>query len=208
MKVYAVRGDYKKFAGLLYKDRRVASSFYGSVHGVTLAPEWENFEVIKGVGNDGRTTSKHPVGNFALVEGYENPTFDDMAKTALEPHIARYGEFLPLRYGSATRWLFNCLNSVAALDLGTSVVRRDTVEPYPIRDLRGPLYFKLELLVNEWIFMPAERPTQIFVTDKFVKVVEEHGLTGFEFHEIWDSAAPLPVERPARPNVPSPRDLH
>lgn len=205
MKIYAVRGNFKKFAGLLYKDQRVASSFYNREPGLSLAAEWENFEVMKDVGNDGLTTSRHPVGNFADLGCY-TPTLDEAAKAALEPHIAQYGEFLPVRYANQTRWMFNCMHLLSALDIDNSVIKRFT--DGRIMHLQGPLYFKPELLVNEWIFLPEERPAEIFVTDKFVKVVEEHGLMGFEFHEIWDSAAPLPVERPVRPNVSSRRDSH
>jgi hypothetical protein len=207
MKVYEVRGNYKKFAGLLYKDQRVASSFYNREPGLSLAAEWENFEVMKDVGNDGITTSRHPVGNFADLGCY-TPTLDEAAKAALEPHIAQFGEFLPVRYANQTRWLFNCMNLIEALDLEISVVRRDTIEPYPIRHLRGPLYFKPELLVNEWIFLPAERPAEIFVTDKFVKVVEDHKLTGFDFHEIWDSNDKPPAQKPHDPALMMRRDLN
>ena len=101
MKIYAVRGDYKKFAGLRYEDERVASSLYDHSPGTLLAPEWENFEVIKGTGNDGFKMSRYPVGNFAFLQlSSRDPTFGEEAKNVLEPHIARYGEFLPLRHGS------------------------------------------------------------------------------------------------------------
>jgi hypothetical protein len=206
MKIYAVRGNYKKFAGLLYKDRRVASSFYDREPAASLVPEWKNFEVIKDVGNDGLTTSRHPVGNFASLEGYDNPTLDEVAKAALEPHIAQYGEFLPVRYANETRWVFNCLRLLSALDIDNSVITR-----FPdgrIMHLQGPLYFKPELLKDEWLFLPAERPYQIFVTDKFVKVVEDHKLTGFDFHEIWDSNDKPPAQKPHDPALMMRRDLN
>ena len=49
MKVYAVRGNYKKFAGLLYKDSLVQEQFYQRTPGKSLLSEWENIEVKKGV---------------------------------------------------------------------------------------------------------------------------------------------------------------
>ncbi len=208
MKVYEVRSDYEKFAGLLYKDSRVQTQFYNRKPGVSLVSEWKNIEVRKGVGNDGLTTNRHAVGNFAYLEGYQNPTFDEKAKAAFESHIGKFGEFLSAHYANQTRWMFNCLNIVAALDLETSVMRRDTVPPYPIRQLKWPLYFKPELLINEWIFLPAERPAEIFVTDKFVKVVEEHKLTGFNFNEIWDGNDKPPAQKPHDPALMTRRDLN
>ncbi len=206
MKVYEVRGNYKKFADLLYKDRRVASSFYDREPGVSLASEWENFEVIKGVGNDGLTTSRHAVGNFAELENSRDLTFDDRAKAAFEPLIERFGEFLPVRYGNQARWMFNCLHLLSALSIDDSVITRFT--DGRIMHLRGPLYFKPGLLINEWIFLPAERPAEIFVTDKFVKVVEEHKLTGFNFNEIWDSNDKPPVQKAHDPALITRRDLN
>ena len=206
MKVYEVRGNYKKFAGLLYKDSHVQEQFYKRTPGESLLSEWENIEVKKGEGNGGLTTSRHPVGNFADLESYRNPTVDDVARTALEPHIGSCGEFLPIQYNNRTRWLFNCTHLLSALDIDNSVITR--FADGRIMHLQGPLYFKSEFLKNEWIFMPAERPAEIFVTDKFVKVVEEHKLTGFDFHEIWDSETPLPKERQIDPALVSRRDLN
>jgi hypothetical protein len=206
MKVYEVRGNYKKFAGLVYKDSRIQEQFYQRMPGKSLIPEWENIEVKKATGGDGLTTSIHSVGNFAALEMYVNPTFDEVAKAALEPHIAQYGEFLSVRYASQTRWMFNCLRLLSALDIDNSVITR-----FPdgrIMHLQGPLYFKPELLKDEWIFMPAERPAEIFVTDKLVKVVEDNKLTGFNFNEIWDSNDKPPAQKPHDPALMMRRDLN
>jgi hypothetical protein len=208
MKIYVVRGNYKKFASVLFKTREVASSFYQRESGLHLLTDWETQEVVKGVGYGGRKTSPHPVGNFADLEGCINPTFDDVARTALEPHIGSYGEFLPLSYDGKTRWLFNCTHMLTALDLEASIVDRFDSPPYRISYLRGPLYFKPQILANEWVFLPAEGPYEIFVTDKFVKVVEENKLTGFDFHEIWDSSYIPPAVKPVSPEILRRRDMH
>ena len=208
MKVYEVRGNYKKFAGLLYKDNRVQEQFYQREKGISLIPQWENFEVKKSEGNGGLTTSRHPIGHFAALEGSWNFTFDEEAYKLLEPHIKTAGEFLPIIYDGKSRWFFNCMNLLATVDLETSVVRRETIPPYEIRELKWPLYFKPELLVNQWIFMPAECQNEVFVTDKFVKVAEEHKLTGFDFHEIWVSNDKPPAQKPHDPALMVRRDLN
>jgi hypothetical protein len=208
MKVFAVRGNYKAYAGLLYKNREIASRFYDRPAAKFMALEWEMFDVIKDVGNDGLTTSRYPVGHFAYLESYDNPTMDDTARQALGDGIASRGEFLPLKFGSQTRWLFNCTNLVAALNMDHSVVRREAAPPYDIRELRGPLFFKPEVLKDEWVFLPAERPYEIFVTDKFVNVVEEHKLSGFNFHELWDGDDPLPTQKLVDPTLSHRRDLN
>jgi hypothetical protein len=192
---------------LLYENRRDASRFSDYPAGKVLAPDWKTFEVTKGSGYGGLTTSQHPVGDFALLESAKwNPTMSDHARAVLEPHITTLGEFLPLRYADKTRWLFNCTHLLAAIDLDKSVVSR--FDDGRIMHLKGPLYFKADTLKHEWMFLPAERPSTIFVTDKFVKVVEEAKLTGFEFHEIWDSDDPPPKEKPVDPALMHRRDLH
>jgi hypothetical protein len=207
MKAYEVRGNYKKFAKLLFQTREVASLFFHREMGTSLITDWVTQEVIKGTGYGGRKTSSRPVGNFAYLEGFDNPTFDDVARAALEPHIALYGEFLSLKYDGKTRWLFNCTHLLTALDLETSIVDRSETRPYRINYLRGPLYFKSEILANEWVFLPAEMPGEVFVTDRFVKVVEAHNLTGFDFREIWDSSKQPPAVKPISPEILQRRDM-
>jgi hypothetical protein len=205
MKIYTDSGDYGRFANLLYKERRIADHFYYHLPGTVLAPEWETFEVVKGTDN-GKTPSRNPVGNLAELERVGNWTLDARAKEVLESYLAPNGELLPLRYGNEPRWLFNCTNLVRAINLDLSVV--DRFSDGKINYLRGPLFFDQKLLENEWIFMPAERPAEIFVTDKFVKVIEDNKLTGFKFKEIWDSEAPVPTQKPVNTQFLHRQDMH
>jgi hypothetical protein len=208
MKVFEVRGNYQLFAGLQFKDRTIATRYYRRQLGKLLMLEWEPFEVIKGVGNDGLKMSKHPLGDFANLESDKNPTMDSAARAALEQHISSYGEFLPIKYGDETRWLFNCTNLLTAVNMEISLVTHFSTPPYRIAELKGPLYFNLALLETEWIFFPAECPAEIFVTDKFVKVVEDNKLTGFDFHEIWDSNNKPPAQKPHDPALMTRRNLN
>jgi hypothetical protein len=204
MKIYSDYGD-ERFANLLYRDRVVADHLYYHAAGTSLVRDWKVVDVVKGTDN-GRTTSRKPVGNLAELERVGNWTLDAQARDVLEPFLAANGELLPLRYGSEPRWLFNCTNSISSIDLALSVV--DRFSDGKINYLRGPLFFKHDMVEDAWIFMPAERPAEIFVTDKFLKVVEDNKLTGFKFKQIWDSEVPAPEQKPVNTQFLHRRDLH
>jgi hypothetical protein len=205
MKVFLGVSDYDHYAGLLYKDRRVASYFYQWPPGKLQAPEWETFEVVKSTDN-GSTTSRNPVGNFARLEGSPNWVLDARAKEVLEPYLAPEGELLPLRYRSEPRWMFNCTNVIPAYDLDLCTVSQ--FSDGKINNVRFPVYFVESQIRNQAVFMPAECPMFIFVSEEVAKAAQEAKLTGFVFSEEWDSEAPVPAQMPVNTQFLHRRDLH
>lgn len=111
------------------------------------------------------------------------------------------GYFLDTRLASDTRYkLFICEREVDALDSERSDIHR--FRSGNISDV-----FRHELdadrLRDQHVFRLKHRPSQVFVSDRVVDLVREHGLTGFLFQEIWSSEtggvqlppAVLPIER-------------
>jgi hypothetical protein len=205
MKIFFGVSDYDHYAGLLYQDRRVAGYFYDHPAGTLLAPEWETFDVIKGTDN-GRTTSRKPMGNLAVLEKTRDWVLDARAKEVLEPYLAPNGELLPLRYGDEPRWLFNCTNVIPAYDLELCTVLR--FSDGKIMDVRFPVYFVESQIKNQKVFMPAERPVFIFVSEEVAKAAQEAKLTGFVFSEEWDSEAPVPTQKPVNTQFLHRQDMH
>jgi hypothetical protein len=197
--------DCGQYVDLLYQDRRVAGYFYDFPAGTPLAPEWESFDVIKGTDN-GRTTSRKPMGNLAVLEKTRNWVLDARAKEVLEPYLAPNGELLPLRYGDEPRWLFNCTNVIPAYDLELCTVLR--FSDGKIMDVRFPVYFVESQIKNQKVFMPAERPVFIFVSEEVAKAAQEAKLTGFVFSEEWDSEAPVPTQKPVNTQFLHRQDMH
>ena len=111
------------------------------------------------------------------------------------------GYLLDTRLAFETRYkLFVCERESDALDLERSDIRR--FRSGNISDV-----FRHELhadrLRDQHVFRLKYCPSQVFVSDRVVDLVREHGLTGFVFEEIWSSEtggvqlppAELPIER-------------
>jgi hypothetical protein len=205
MKVFFGVSDFNRYAGLLYKDRGIAGYLYSHSAGELLAPKWEPFEVIKGMDN-GRTTSRKPMGNLAVLEKTRNWVLDARAKEVLESYLAPNGELLPLRYGKEPRWLFNCTNVIPAYDLDRCAVLR--FSDGKIMDVKFPVFFVESKVKNQAVFIPAERPVFIFVSEQVAKAAQDAKLTGFVFSEEWDSKAPVPAQKPVNTQFLHRRDLH
>jgi hypothetical protein len=107
----------------------------------------------------------------------------------LEPHVAQLGEFLPLRCKEAEWVLFNVMRKIDALDVERSKLSYFKSSPGEVMSLLEPA-FKPELLHGELIFrIPQRGGSDVFVTDAFASLVEQHGLTGFNLKLVWDSDA-------------------
>jgi hypothetical protein len=99
--------------------------------------------------------------------------------------MAPSGEFLEMKYGNESVYAFNVTNVIDVLDENKSEVKRFkssgrimSIERYE---------FIPHLLEDQVIFKIPQQKVRIYVTDKFVKRVNEHGLVGLEFVERWNN---------------------
>jgi hypothetical protein len=108
---------------------------------------------------------------------------NDAARARLEPHLAAYGEFLPLKCDAGRYWTFNVTRLVDAFDEDASelfrgetgnilMIKRHVFRP---GKLKGLLLFKLSTIPHG----------RIYVTNLFVELIEASGLTGLEFKRVW-----------------------
>lgn len=109
---------------------------------------------------------------------------DGLAKMKLEKILSPYGEFLPIYNHEQELFLFHLLNRLPALDLEQSVV-----DYYPgsnrIAHIREYVFQK-EVVEGQLIFeVDQDSRAQIFVTDRFIKLVEEHQLKGLNYILFW-----------------------
>jgi hypothetical protein len=107
------------------------------------------------------------------------------AKAILQDLMAPSGEFLEMKYGNESVYAFNVTNVIDVLDENKSEVKRFkssgrimSIERYE---------FIPHLLEDQVIFKIPQQKVRIYVTDKFVKRVNEHGLVGLEFVERWNN---------------------
>lgn len=114
------------------------------------------------------------------------------AIVATQDLLADKVEPLPLEHDSLELFAINVLNVVPALDRSRTELRL-----WPDGGIRKITRhaFSQEIIKDCAIFkIPEFISTYIFVTDAFRERVLQHGLTGFRFNELWDSAA-IPADK-------------
>ena len=136
-----------------------------------------------------RNTRKSPRESNAVLADFSNlgngpePCFSARAKALLGPRIDALGQWLALECNEAPYWLFNVTHTVDALDEQQSEVAR-----YSDGRIMGidSFVFKPESLRGELLFHVRNTPgVPNLVTQDFVDLVYEHGLTGFSFRLVW-----------------------
>jgi hypothetical protein len=136
-----------------------------------------------------RNTESTPRGSKANLGDYSNlgygpePCFSARAKSVLEPHIDGLGQWLELECDEAPYWLFNVTHKVDALDEANSqLIRFDDGRVMRIAQFA----FHPDRLRGQLLFHVPQRPGgPNLVTQDFVDLVHEHGLTGFSFRLVW-----------------------
>ena len=136
-----------------------------------------------------RNTEKSPCGSSAVLPDLSNvgsgtkPCLSERAKAVLGPRIDSLGQWLPLECDEAPYWLFNVTQTVDALDESESqLIRFDDGRVMRIAQFT----FHPEKLRGELLFKVPQGPGHPnLVTQDFVDIVHEHGLTGFSFRLLW-----------------------
>lgn len=136
-----------------------------------------------------RNTEKSPRRSSAILADYScldtgsQPCFGERSKRALCRQLDASGQWLALECAEAPYWLFNVTHSVDALDESKSeLIRFDDGRIMRIAQFA----FQPERLRGQLIFQLPQRPgAPNLVTQDFVDLVHEHGLTGFSFRLLW-----------------------
>jgi hypothetical protein len=108
---------------------------------------------------------------------------NDAARAKLEPHLASYGEFLPLKCDAGQYWTFNVMHLVDAFDEDASELMRG--ETGNILMIKKHV-FRPEKLKGSLLFKPSQIPHgSVYVTESFADLVKACGLTGLVFKRVW-----------------------
>ena len=112
--------------------------------------------------------------------------FNQKAKDCLEGVFGDYVEFVPAKYQDDIYYIVNVLNIIDGLNYEKSEFeKRDNGRPYSINkfSLRPNIVNNIsifKLFLEDRIYS-----TEIFVSQEVKDIVEENGLTGFSFEEVW-----------------------
>jgi hypothetical protein len=129
---------------------------------------------------------KQKLADYSNVNHNVHPVFSDRAKQVLAPHLDGLGQWIELVADpDPTYWLFYITNVVDALDLANSEVVYFPSTPGKVMAI-DRYSFKPEAVRDQWLFTLPQRPgSNRCVTDRFVDLVRQHGLTGLEFKLLW-----------------------
>jgi hypothetical protein len=127
--------------------------------------------------------------DFPAGSGGTYQIMSHVAREKIGLHIEKYGEFLPLGCEWGKFWAFHVTRFVDALDEDASDVLRATDEPALVLMIHKHV-FQPAKLTSDWMFkLPQSRGRGTFyVTDPFVNLIRESGLTGLYFRREWTSS--------------------
>lgn len=119
--------------------------------------------------------------------GFTIPVFSKRAIEILTPVISGSAEILALITDSGEYYGVNVTAVIDVIDYTKSDYRTYS-DGKRIMAFKKYAFLQSQELIQHNIFKIIDEPTRrAFVSDKFKKVVEENGLTGFKFKMVWDS---------------------
>lgn len=179
MNVYLLKGDPDKFLGLTLRneaDAEVLFKFNGAtIEGWTPLP-------VEADENYGDVSTC----DFPSLIGHV-PVFSARAVSVLRDFLMPNGQVLPLAYDREDYYAYNITNMLDALNLEQSEIIRFSTGR--IMDIRRYEFFAEKLEGDPGIFKLAATPLlRVFVTEKFKQMVNNYGLTGFQFKLLWSAS--------------------
>lgn len=176
MQIYELRRDADHYRWLDTTDGGDITGF--EIDSSLVGATWEPL-VVQWMTEDMEGTLE---GDFPTLGNLR--VFSQKAVDALLELLVENGELLPLISKDGQFYVYNVTRVADALDEERSEVVRFKTSG---RIMRIEHYrFRSELLAGLSIFKVPQL-TEVFVTDAFVKRVQEANLKGFAFRELWSS---------------------
>ena len=190
MKVWELKsGAVNDYAPLVFaSDRDVGSGMFDT-SGAALT--WSKKPKVEVFIEPGQKSPKPQADISALTPGAL--AMNERARAALEPFLARFGQFLELDCGGEPRWFYNVTNVVACIDEANSTKR-------PSGSISKEAFFEDKVPAGEAVFKDSlTAAASLYVTDAgkvaLEKLIVQAGITGAAFVE------PGPPPKKARPRA-------
>jgi hypothetical protein len=180
MNVFVLDADANKYQNLVLEHGQDADQLIDWFKGQPIGSSWRSLavKVLRDQSHRDRPPSDFP--SFGGVV----PVFSQHAVEALYDLLQRNGEILPLICQEGVYFAFNVTRLVDALDMNASEFKYFKSTGRIMRIVRHE--FDAEKLGAESIFKIPQVPEgYVFVTDEFVRRVQEAGLVGFDFRRVW-----------------------
>lgn len=181
MNVYILDSDANRYQNLV-PVREADWDVFDAFRGTPIGASWSPVKVEVLVDD---LHKNRPPSDFPSL-ATDVPVFSQRAAEALGDLLEGNGELLPLDCDEGVYYAYNVTHVVDALDVAQSEFKR--FESGRIMDIVQHV-FQPEKLAGLTIFkLPYMRVSRVYVTDDFVRRVQETGLTGFDFRPAWSGS--------------------
>ena len=184
MKLHKLTCDLDSYASFLFRDAGESAKWSDGWFEGT--PRGSSYPVPIGVRNrEGDKARSEVLADFTHMGLDPIPTFSQRAVDALGDALREHGELAPIQMDEPVQYYgFNPTTIVNVLDERTSQIKRFSdggvmrVERHELLDsvTNLPPIFKI----------PQTRRNTTYVNELFVRLVEDHGLTGFRFELLFE----------------------
>ncbi|MEN8435553.1 hypothetical protein NX821_002769 [Clostridium septicum] len=183
MKIWKIDKNVNDFAGFFLKNKCEMEMIEEKFYKGNFINEWSTIEIV------GHNMDR-PLGDCShLWSGGNHLLVSEKAKEILSERYKEHIQFLPMIYNGTIYYIDNILNIFECIDYEKSELKilsgkyivdvnkyvfKDNVKKVPI--------FKIYL-------DGVIKRTDSFVNDEFKKLIEDSGLEGFKFTEVFDFKA-------------------
>lgn len=178
MNVYILDADVEKYLSIYYSNSDDIVEFNRRFDGSSLKKSWTGKEEFE-FGQD-----RLPKGDTPGLSSHI-PVFSPRAVEILADLLKDGGELLPITCEGEDYFLFNVTRLIDALDQDESELER--LSTGRIMAIDRYSFVKSRLMGVNIFKLPQKPLSYPYVTDAFVRRVEESGLKGFEFRLVWSS---------------------
>ncbi len=178
MNVYVLDADVNKYKGIYYVNSDDIVEFNRRFDGSSLKKNWTGQEEF------GFAPDRRPKGDTPGLSSHI-PVFSRRAVEILGDLLKDSGELLPITCEGEDYFLFNVTRLVDALDEDASGLER--LSTGRIMAIDRYSFVKSKLMGVDIFKLPQKPLSYPYVTDAFVRRVEDSGLKGFKFRLVWSS---------------------
>jgi len=188
MKIWIVESDNRNVEALYIDHYEIIEKYIIPNFKGRRIDDWEAIKVE-------RAGRKRKCDVYRFVSGHL--VVSERAVQILQPLMSDKVQILPIDYeGTKTLYVLNVINVVDCLDYEKSKIRR--MRDGTVSEIDEFAFDYSKVSQHDIFKIPEKIWSTVFVSDKFKATVEENGLIGFKFTEVWDSDEKAVQERKRR----------
>jgi hypothetical protein len=178
MQIFSLRPDVNYYRGIYYTNKNDIVAFNRSFDGKSMMNTWNSELEFAFIPERLRKSDTPGLSSHI-------PVFTPRAVEALADFLESNGELLPITCEGKRLFIFNVMRVIDALDEENSELK--LFDDGDIMDILRFSFFPEKIGRTTIFKVPQCILTGVFVTEPFVKRVEEANLKGFKFRLLWSN---------------------